>query len=172
MRKYLLPLFLCLFFFILPLNIYVLGGGLGVGVQGALYRYQVSTGYGIYFSPIVEELSYVGEIYTGKTAYSIICWFLGGLILGILTLASLLTINAPQKIVPRVYSITLGLSGILFLISAMFQYGIFFNGPAGITLPFGAFLLILLGIAILVNPLFLRESRVPIEKTDERYIDN
>ncbi len=41
-RQYLLLILLCIIFFFLPLQVFIIGDFSGIGVQGAVYRYQTS----------------------------------------------------------------------------------------------------------------------------------
>ena len=137
MRRFLIPVFLCIVLFFLPLQVFIIGDSSGIGVQGAIYRYQVS-GYGTSFILITRELGFVFDgIYTGRTALSIILWALGTALLTCTTVFSLIHAD---KLYDRLYRQVLYgiiLTGIIYLASCMAQYGVFFKGPAGISLPLG-----------------------------------
>ena len=85
MRRFVVCLLLLVIFFIFPLHVFVIGDEIGIGIQGAVYRYQV-TGYGNSLIPITQEIMYIAEgIYSGKTALSIILWASGTVLLTITT---------------------------------------------------------------------------------------
>lgn len=130
----------------LPINIYVVGDWLGTGVQWVLFRYQ-RTYLGISLIPITRDLEYVlSGIMAGRSGTALLLWCGGAIIL---TTAILLTfywcyIDSEFSIGPYAPLLTI-LSGILFGISCIEQYGIFFAGSAGFTIPIGIPLLIGLG---------------------------
>jgi uncharacterized membrane protein len=45
-------------------------------------------------------------------------------------------------------------AGLFYVVSCMAQFGPFFHGRAGISLPFGGFLLMVLGIYLMMYPSF------------------
>lgn len=125
------------FFFFLPLQCFIIGDGLGLGVQGAVYRYQM-TGSGISLIPITYEIGYVTSgIYEGKTAASVILWATGTFVF-VCTLV-LALIQARQVNDQPLRSIRSGIIGsiVMYLASLVAQYGLFFSGPAGFSLPAG-----------------------------------
>lgn len=147
-RTWIIPLCLCAFCFVVPLQGYVIGNDLGVGVQGAVFRYQ-ATGSGNSIITLAQDLSYVTSgIYSGKTANSVIFWIAGTGVLVFTTILALIFWNR----LPRQYLtfIIMGLlaTGILYLGSCVAQYGLLFSGPAGISLPFGIFLLFLFALVL------------------------
>jgi hypothetical protein len=119
---------------------------MGVGIQGAVFRYQM-TAQGNSLIPITTEATYVTRgIYEGKSAMSVIFWVLGTIILTLLTILSLVYWN---RLSPRhIRIITAGLAGacISYLVSCAFQYGIFLSGPVGRSLPVGVILTIIFSI--------------------------
>jgi hypothetical protein len=141
MRSWIFPVCLCLFFFIIPLQVFVIGGGMGFGIQGAVYRYQITTN-GVSFIPVTTELNYVtGGVITGKTAISIILWTLGTIMLSIAAAGSLVIGNrCTENHFKRLVQAT-ALAGIFYLAALGTQYGILFNGPAGISMPIGILVL-------------------------------
>jgi len=134
---------LCIFCFILPLQCFIMGDNLGLGIQGAVFRYQM-TGQGNSLIPITRELEYIARgIYSGKTALSVVLWTLGTVVLAVTTMLSLVHWN--RLPLSRIRIILAGLvsAGILFLGSCITQYGLFLSGPAGISLPLGVGILFL-----------------------------
>ena len=142
-RPWIIPLSLMVFFFFLPLQCFIIGDGLGLGVQGAVYRYQI-TGSGISLIPVTYEIGYVTSgIYDGKTAVSVIIWATGTFILACTLMLCLIHTN--RKNHPRLRVVTIGIAGscILYFVSLVAQYGVFFSGPAGISLPAGIIMMVL-----------------------------
>jgi len=145
-RTWIIAVVLCIFFFILPLQCFVIGDDKGLGIQGAVYRWQMTL-YGDSLIPMTKELTYIQVgIYSGKTALSVILWSLGTVTLALTTIISLLYWNR----LPRYYirSVILGLvgAGIIYLASLCVQYGPLFSGPAGISLPIGVVIMFLSAI--------------------------
>jgi cadmium resistance protein CadD (predicted permease) len=125
-----------LLIFLIPVNIYVIGEWLGTGVQWALFRYQ-QTYVGNCILPISNDFEYISlGIYSGKTALSVIVWFFA-VILIIISLILLVSSLKDERIKRKYCGGILIGAGILFLASCMIQYGLLFNGPAGICIPIG-----------------------------------
>jgi len=103
-----------------------MGNDLGTGIQGAVYRYQV-TGYGGSLFTIMKEMTYVTSgTYTGKTAVSVILWFNGTLVLTVLTIYSLIKISRTDARQIRWLGIGLTITVLLYLGSCISQYGLSF----------------------------------------------
>jgi hypothetical protein len=134
--------------FIIPLHFFVLGHDVGYGIQGAYYQLKV-TGYGTNFFTATSDLMYaIKGTYTGRTLVSDILWLTGSVLLTIGTISWLLDNPSTPRFIP--YSgILIIMSAVLYLISAMLQYGLFFYGPAGISIPYGIPLIIFIGYLIL-----------------------
>lgn len=146
MRTWIIALGLCAFCFCVPLQCYIMGNDFGIGIQGAVFRYQV-TSSGNSIITLAQDISYVTSgTYSGKTAISIILWTLGTILLVIVTMLSLICWNR----LPRNYLLPITLciigGGILYLASCVAQYGLLFSGSAGISLPVGVMLLFLYAI--------------------------
>ena len=140
-RTWIIAVGLCIIFFILPLQCFIIGGDQGLGIQGAVYRWQMTI-QGDSLIPITRELSYVQSgIYTGKTALSVILWALGTVLLALTTMVSCMYWN--RLPVHYLRSVTMGLAGagIVYLGSLTAWYGPVFSGPAGISLPIGIIIL-------------------------------
>jgi predicted PurR-regulated permease PerM len=137
MKTSVIAICLCIFFFLVPLQFYIIGNTMGLGIQGAVYRFQI-TAQGNSLIPLPSELGYVTSgIYQGKTAYSVISWIIGTILLMIVTVFSLIRYD---RLTPRhIKMMSAGVigAGTGYLISCMFQYGVFFSGAAGISLPVG-----------------------------------
>jgi hypothetical protein len=142
-RTWIIAVGLCIIFFILPLQCFIIGDDRGIGIQGSVYRWQMTI-QGDSLIPITQEVNYIQRgLYTGKTALSVILWTLGTVLLALTTMISLIYWSR----LPRQYlrSILMGLTGagIIYLGSLCAQYGPLFSGPAGISLPIGVIILFL-----------------------------
>lgn len=147
-RRYIVLFLVGVVFFILPLQVFIIGDYAGIGIQGATYRYQVSA-YGTSLIPVTRDLTFVfSGIYSGRTALSNILWALGTALLSCTMIYALIYARETNK--DYFHQITLGLVGscCIYLASCMAQYGFFFKGLAGISLPAGI-LMILAWIGIL-----------------------
>ena len=143
MTRYLISLFLLFLCFFMPIQIYIIGDGIGAGVQGAFYRYQESS-YGSSFITANQDVQYVTSgTYSGRTALSVLVWIAGDAMLVIATVVSLLGDPYPKDRKLKIICSLLMVSGIVFLISVMLQYGIFLHGVAGISIPFGVPLILI-----------------------------
>ena len=157
MRNYILAFLLCGIFFLFPFQVYVIGNGIGIGIEGAVYRLQI-TSYGNAFLPITSDILYILRgIYSGKTALSILVWVLGTVLLTATTIFGLIFAGDSRTDYSR--QITFGLIGtcICYLISCIAQYGFFFNGPAGISIPIGIFLMLFWVILLNIYPDFFSD---------------
>jgi hypothetical protein len=128
----------------IPLNIYVIGDYLGAGIQFSLFRYQ-ETYLGSFIITFFRDLNYVlnGTI-TGKTMFSIVTWIIGVLFLLIAIILVFYDNNGKTE-VPTA-GILICLAAITFLISIIIQYGIFFSGVSGISVPVGIPVLFIMGV--------------------------
>jgi hypothetical protein len=128
---------LCLIFFILPIQVFVMGDFTGIGVQGAVYRYQTS-GYGTYFFPITREITFVlNGTLSGRTALSVILWVSGTVLMACTTLFAFLHTNDSTENYYRQIAVGLIASCVIYLGSCIAQYGFFLSGMAGFSLPVG-----------------------------------
>jgi len=160
MRHFFLPFLLCLIFFIVPLQVFIISdSNTGIGIQGATYRFQVTI-FGDSFIPITKEIGYITSgLYSGKTALSVILWALGTIALACTTIFSL--IHAGEEKYFRDMRIFLGIitaSG-LYLGSCIIQYGFLLSGPAGISFPIGVILLLCWVIIYYLFPKFFQLTR-------------
>jgi hypothetical protein len=163
-RTWIIAVGLCIFCVIVPLQGFIIGNGYGVGIQGAMIRYQV-TPWGNSVFPLPEELQFVASgLYSGKSAFMVIFWTIGTIILSMTTLFSLLYWNQlPQEYLRYIVAGITG-AGILYLASCIAQYGPLFHGPAGISLPIGVLILFLFAVFLHVHQDFLYS-----EETFSRY---
>ncbi|MFA5222375.1 MAG: hypothetical protein WC391_08845 [Methanoregula sp.] len=143
MRSWIIALGLLLFWFIVPLQFFIIGNDYGYGVQGAVYRYQITT-TGISLIPIPWEMTYITSgIYTGNSALSILLWFAGTLVLALTAIISLIHLETLTLRTYRLLYIGMAVSGVLYLGSCIARYGIFFSGPAGVSIPVGIIVLMM-----------------------------
>jgi hypothetical protein len=145
-RTWIIAVCLYIFCFFLPLQCFIIGDNLGLGIQGAVFRFQMTV-QGNSLIPITHEIGYVTSgIYSGKSALSVVLWTFGTVILTATTILSLIHWNRlPYS---RLNVILLGLvtACLLYLGSCIAQYGFFLSGPAGISLPLGVVILIMFTI--------------------------
>jgi hypothetical protein len=142
-RTVIIAIALCFCCFVLPIQVYLIGGNSGFGLEMALYRFQV-TGQGNSLIPLTTDLSYVtGGMYTGRTALSVGIWISGTILLIFSTIFSLIYAWQLTRNQIRIIKFTLAGSGILFLISCFFQYGLLLRGAAGVSMPIGILVIIL-----------------------------
>ena len=163
-RSWIIATGLLIFCFFLPLQCYIIGNNWGGGVQGAMFRYQM-TSEGNSLITLPHEIEYITfGIYTGRTALSVILWTLGTLVLVCTAILSLVSWN---NIPPRsLRLIVIGIAGscILYLASCICQYGLFFSGPAGISLPLGAIIMAMFAAFLNFYPdVFIEPNTRPSE---------
>ena len=145
---------LLLFCFVIPLHVYTIGVDQGIGIQGTFYRYQV-TGYGSMMITMMQDIWYVTSgTYSQRTALTIVLWVTGNIFLVIATLINLIRPDNFNLYNSTVTGFLLIGAGLFYVVSCMAQFGPFFNGRAGISLPFGGFLLMVLGIYLMMYPSF------------------
>jgi hypothetical protein len=141
-RQYILLFLLFVVLFFLPLQVFIVGDFTGIGVQGAVYRYQES-GYGTASMLLPREINYVTSgIYTGRTALSIILWASGTILLACTTAYACIHTESPGQ---RFYrQIGFGLIGscVIYLASCIAQYGFLFHGMAGFSFPVGIIMIL------------------------------
>ena len=145
---------LLLFCFVIPLHVYTIGVDQGIGIQGTFYRYQVTV-YGPMMITMMQDIWYVTSgTYSGRTALSIVFWVTGSISLVIATLIHLIRPNYFIQHHKALTGFLLMGAGLFYVVSCIAQFGLFFHGSAGISLPFGGFLLMVLGIGIMMYPSF------------------
>ena len=152
--KFILAGTLLLFCFVIPLHVYSIGADQGIGIQGTFYRYQV-TGYGSMMINMVQDILYViSGTYSQRTIVTIILWVTGSIFLVFATLINLIRPDNFNLYNSTVTGFLLIGAGLFYVVSCMVQFGPFFHGGAGISLPFGGFLLMVLGIYLMMHPSF------------------
>lgn len=150
--------------FVLPINVFLIGGSLGAGVQFCLIRIQ-KTYLGWSVIPFWRELQLVADgTITGRTAISILLWVGGVLILAVWATMILLLHDSRRRGV-----IVYGAGCLLLLISTMVQYGPLFHGPAGVAIPIGIPALAVIGYLLWKD---VRSGADPDEYDDEPPLDD
>ena len=132
--------------FFVPMNFFLMVGGIGYGIQWLFFRYQ-STSLGDSVIPLGRDLFYVTSgLITGKSIYSEIL----PIISAILFFTAFLFAMAGRTKIPGSLTIC---SGVLSLASSVIQYGITFHGGTGTCIPFGSVILLIFGtLLLLANP--------------------
>ncbi|MDD1669933.1 MAG: hypothetical protein LUQ67_01245, partial [Methanomicrobiales archaeon] len=132
------PVILHIITFLIPVNIYIIGDRLGAGIQWPLFRYQ-ETYLGENLISIFMDAGYVVQrILYGKTAFSIILWILGVILLVVPLLIALWEeVKSSTTSFSRIRGYLLLSGALLFLLSILIQYGPLLHGPAGIAIPIG-----------------------------------
>jgi len=119
------------------MNIYVIGDGMGSGIQWLFFRY-TSTSMGNGFIFLTREIGLVTSgILSGKTAVSTGVWALAAAIIIISTLLAIYAYLEEEPLYIRLTAILNSCSAVLLIFAIILQYGISLNGPAGISVPFG-----------------------------------
>lgn len=135
--KFRLPFITQCLLYLIPVNIYVIGDWLAVGVQWFFFRYQQSyLGNSLIF--FTRDLYYIEVgLLKGRSAVAVEMGMVATVFMVfavlILLIAYLKESGAWVKVAATV---SIG-GGCLFLVSDMIQYGILLNGPAGFTIPIG-----------------------------------
>ena len=102
---------------------------------------------------LTQDISYVTSgIYSGRTALSIGLWVAGSISLVITTLIYLIRPDCFHPYYPQLSGFLLIGAGVSYIVSCIAQFGPFLNGSAGISMPFGGFALMLLGIGMTKYP--------------------
>lgn len=145
MNKFKISLLLQCLVFLIPINIYVIGDWLGMGVQWALFRYQ-QTYLGNSLILVTREITYVlnGTI-SGRSAISLILWAIGALLFIIATILVILANpNKDSSLIKKASLITIT-GGIIIAISILVQYGILLNSQSGFAIPVGIPIILVIG---------------------------
>lgn len=145
MRKLTIPFILPWLLFVIPVNIYVIGDWAAVGLQWALFRYQQS----LMGSSLICLGNDVNYIYMGllapKTLASVLIGFLAA---AVLVIGLGLLLKDFQKQSPQPYKNTglaILISGCLFLISDMIQYGPILFSKYSFCIPLGIPIFLIVG---------------------------
>ncbi len=125
------------FTLILPVNIYIIGGTIGAGIQFPFLRYQ-ETYLGTNIITILRDLDYITSgVIGGRSALSILVWALGtGLLIAAIGYFAVRREEDYETIRKPLALLTAG-GAAAYLLSCILQYGPLFHGPAGLSVPVG-----------------------------------
>jgi len=152
MRRCIVPILLLGLFFFFPFQVFIIGSETGIGIQGAVYRVQV-TGYGDSLILITQEIMYVvNGLYSVKTGSSVLLWALGSCVLALITWFGIVSADSAGPEHYRRISLGLIVACVCYLGSCIAQYGVFFHGAAGTSIPLGVALVLLWLAAIRFFP--------------------
>lgn len=129
--------------FFIPMNFFLMVGGIGYGIQWIFFRYQ-STSLGDSVIPLGRDLFYVTSgLITGKSVTFEILPIISA---SIFFIAFLYAMAGRTKAAGL---LTIG-SGLVSLASSILQYGITFHGGTGMCIPFGSVILLFFGILLIL----------------------
>ena len=148
MRKispFAVPLILQCSLFLIPINIFVIGDWLAIGVQWELFRYLQSY-LGNSLILFFRDIFYIASgAITGRSALAY-GFNVAASIFLLLALCVLLYVYLKKSAVYlKVAAIFTLAGGCLFLLSDMCLYGILFHGPAGFAIPVGVPVILVCG---------------------------
>ncbi|MBP2145901.1 protein-S-isoprenylcysteine O-methyltransferase Ste14 [Methanofollis sp. W23] len=150
---------------VLPANIYLIGDGLGAGLQFPLLRYQ-QTYLGTNLITLVRDFEYVSSgILGGKTALSVLLWIGGTLLLVAAVMYLVCRWYEEYASIKKLLSLLIAGAGIAYLASVVVQYGPLLHGPAGFSIPVGVPMV--LGVAWLAYHAEIEEEYLEEEDPDE-----
>jgi uncharacterized membrane protein len=139
-----------------------MGDFTGIGIQGAVYRYQTS-GYGTFFFPLTREIVFVlNGTYFGRTALSVLLWVMGTTLLTCTAIYAFLHVDDNMENYYRQLASGLIVSCGIYLGSCIAQYGFFLKGMSGISLPVG---IIAIPCWIIILYYYIRQTSDQREET-------
>ena len=132
--------------FCIPINIYIIGDWMGVGIQWALVRYQQSY-LGSSLISFTNDIAYINSgIIQGRTAIAFSIWALAVFLLIISFILNLLDIQKRRSTyLKNTFLITI-ITGLLFLLSDFVQYSTALHSAGGLCIPLGIPLIFFIGI--------------------------
>jgi hypothetical protein len=147
--RFRLPLIVQCLLFLIPVNIYIVGDWIAVGVQWIFFRYQqcyVENHLSTILIFFTKDLYYVQEgILKGRSAVAAEVGVFATFIMILAFLLLILAYIEENGTWVKAAAITSITGGCLYLVSDMIQYGILFNGPAGFTIPIGVPIILVCG---------------------------
>jgi hypothetical protein len=145
MCKLKIPLIIQSLVFLIPINYYVIGQGMANGVQWALFRYQQDILGNNFYSITSDFLAVISGGLQGERALAVILWTMGtSLLVGCFCL-QLLILQKKKPGYGKWIAITTVISGLIFLLSDVVQYGLLFHGAGGFCIPIGIPIIIVMG---------------------------
>jgi len=132
--------------FCIPINIYIIGDWMGVGIQWALFRYQ-QTYLGTSLISFTNDIAYVHSgIIQGRSAVALLLWGVAVfLLIGSFSLNVVDVYKGRSGFLKYTFSGII-ISGLLFLFTDIIQYGPSFHAAAGTCIPVGIPILVVLGL--------------------------
>ena len=130
--------------FLIPVNFFILSGGMGFGIRWFFFKYQ-STFMGDSYISAATSLNYVlTGILTGKSAFFEVSPLVSGIVLFIAFVYAM----SNQTKLSGAFTF---FCGILSLSFCIFQYGNTFHSPMGICIPFGSIILLVYGVILYLS---------------------
>lgn len=132
-----IPLILQIFLFLIPMNVYVIGDWIGAGIQWIFLRYIQAIGKnGIIL--LYREIGFViSGVLSGRSAIASLLWAAGAALIIIATILIIYgTVKTDSTFIKKAAFVNIA-GAVLFALSVFLQYGILLHGPAGIAIPFG-----------------------------------
>jgi hypothetical protein len=125
------------FTLILPVNIYIIGGTIGAGIQFPFLRYQ-ETYLGTNIITILRDLDYITSgLIGGRSALSILLWVLGTALLVAAVVYFAARRHEGYESFRKPLALLVAGGAVAYLLSCVAQYGPLFHGPAGLSVPVG-----------------------------------
>jgi len=145
MCKLKIPLVLQCLVFLVPINYFVIGNGIGNGIQLALFRYQQDV-FGTNFYSVTDELlNAVSGVLPANRVLAALLWVIGtSLLIGSFCL-HVLNVQKKRPGYVKYAAIVTLIGGVIFLASDIARYGLLFQGPDGFCIPLGIPFIFLLG---------------------------
>src|SRR5208283_3077923 len=131
--------------FFIPLNFFMMVGGIGYGIQWAFFRYQI-TSLGNSIIPGARSVFFVlSGLISGKSVFSEILPIVSTVFL----FAAFLFTMANKTRGAGILTVS---SGIISLLSSLLQYGVTFHGATGTCIPFGSIIYVVFGVLLYFSP--------------------
>jgi hypothetical protein len=145
MIKHRLPFLLQCLVLLIPVNIYVIGDWMATGVRWALFRYQQG--------PLGSSVISIGNDFQhllsgtlqGRSAVILLLWIIAALLLILCLILNLATLQKQTALSFKIAALLILLSGLLFAVSDIVQYGITFHSSSGFCIPIGIPLILVIG---------------------------
>ena len=146
MCKLKLPLFLQCLVFLIPVNYFVIGNGTGSGIQWALFKYQQDIFGNNFYSVTTVIFNLTSGFLSPHRALAAGLWIFGSsLLIGSFCL-HVLAIQKKKPEFQKYAAIITFSSGIIYLISDIFHYGLLCQSPESYCIPVGIPVILVIGI--------------------------
>jgi hypothetical protein len=145
MVKIRLPFILQCLVFLIPVNIYVIGDWMCVGMQWALFRYQQSS-YGNSLISIGNDLQYLHSgLLQGRTVVVTVIWIIAVCILILCLIVNLAKLQKQTPVYLQLASLGIIGAGLLFTVADLVQYSVLLHSNSGFCIPIGVPLILAVG---------------------------